>query len=105
MPRNNMFERMLDAITTWLTGGAQPRLSCCEKASWVPELDLDHAGGFEFTLGKCDRCGTLWMHVYCTATSIGAYEPVNPSDAERMRALAPGLERKAFMRDWVENNT
>lgn len=116
MLRNNAFERIVGTIIAWLTDGAQPsktaagprdttNLSCCNEASWVPEFDLDQAGGFEFMLGKCDRCGTPWMDVYCTATSIGAYEPVSPSDVERMRAFTPGPERKAFMRDWVGNNT
>ena len=114
---NNAFGRTVSAIVTWLTGRAPPietavgpqdsmsNLSCCKEAFWVSELDLDQAGGFEFMLGKCDRCGASWMHVYCTATSAGGYEPVSPSDIERMRSLAPGPERKAFMRQWVEKNT
>ena len=115
MPPNNAFERAVGAIVTWLTG-VPPRktavgpqdgmtLSCCKEGSWVSELDLDHAGGFEFMLGKCDRCGAHWMHVYCTATSAGGFEPVSSSDVERMRALTSGPERKAFMRHWVEKNT
>ena len=70
----------------------------------MSELDLDHAAGFEYTLGKCDRCGAHWMNVFCVASGISAYEPVNLSDVERMRSLPAGQERKAFMRRWADKN-
>jgi len=78
--------------------------TCCRKPSWISELDLDHAGGFEFALGKCERCGTYSMNVFCVATGITGFEPVSSSDVERMRSLPPGPERKAFMREWGEAN-
>ena len=79
-------------------------LPCCKEFSWISELDLDHAGGFEYTLGKCDRCGAYWMSVFCVASGISGYEPVNLSDVERMRSLPAGPERKAFMRNWGDKN-
>ena len=80
------------------------QLPCCEGSSWIAELDLDHAGGFEHALGRCARCGAHWMNVFCVASGINGYEPVKPSDVEQMRSLPAGPERKAFMRDWAEKN-
>jgi hypothetical protein len=79
-------------------------LACCGESAWIPELDLDHAGGFEFTLGKCGRCGAQWMSVFCVASGIGGHERVKPDDAGRMRSLPAGPERKAFMRAWADRN-
>ena len=77
---------------------------CCKKASWISELDLDHAGGFEYMLGKCDRCGAYWMNVFCVASGISGFEPVSLSDVERMKSIPAGPELKAFMRNWGEKN-
>ena len=79
-------------------------LPCCKAPSWVAEIDLDHAGGFDFMLGKCERCGTYWMNVFCVASSTTGYEPVNPDDVERMRTFPSGPERKAFMRAWADEH-
>ena len=74
-------------------------LNCCEGSAWVYELDLDSAHGFEFSLGKCDKCGKPWMAVFCGASSVSNYEKVTPEDAVRMKAVKPN-EIKAFMRQW-----
>jgi len=79
-------------------------LPCCEQSSWVLELDLDEAGGFDYALGKCARCGTPWLSVFCVASSISGYEPVNPADLGQMRSLPAGPKRKAFMRKWGDDN-
>ena len=79
-------------------------LTCCEKSSWISERDLDHAGGFEYVLGKCDRCGAYWMSVFCVASGISGFEPVSSSDVERMKRIPAGPELKAFMRSWGEKN-
>ena len=78
--------------------------TCCKKPLWISELDLGHAAGFEYILGKCDRCGTYWMNVFCVATGITGYEPVSSSDIERMKSISDWLELKAFMRNWGEKN-
>jgi hypothetical protein len=80
------------------------RPTCCKKPSWILELDLDHAGGFEYALGKCGRCGAYALNVFCVATSITGFEPVSVSDVERMKTIPSGPERKAFMREWGEKN-
>lgn len=80
------------------------QLTCCEKSSWVSELDLDHAAGFEYILGRCDRCGAHWMNVFCVASGITGFEPVSLADVERMNSVPAGAERKAFMRNWGEKN-
>lgn len=82
---------------------AQP--TCCKKPSWISELDLGHAGGFDFILGKCDRCGEYSMNVFCTASGITGFEPVSLTDRERMKSIPPGPELKALMRKWDEQNT
>ena len=78
--------------------------TCCKDPSWTSELDLDHAGGFEYVLGKCDRCGAYSMKVFCVASGITGFEPVSVIDVERMKSLAGGPEQKAFMRSWGEKN-
>jgi hypothetical protein len=78
--------------------------ACCKKPSWVSELDLDHAGGFEYILGKCEGCGTYSMNVFCEASGISGFEPVGSSDIERMKSIPRGPELKTFMRVWGEKN-
>lgn len=78
--------------------------TCCKAPSWISELDLGHASGFEYILGKCDRCGAYSMNVFCVASGMSGYEPVSLSDVERMKSIPAGLELKAFMRDWGEKN-
>jgi hypothetical protein len=84
------------------------RLTCCLVArflpSWVPKRDLEHAGGFEYLLGKCRWCGTPWMKVYCTASSIGQFERVTSADVEAIGAIHDPRELKEFMRRWGEKN-
>jgi hypothetical protein len=80
------------------------RLACCKKSSWVSELDLGYVRGFEFILGKCDRCGTYWMNVFCVATGITGFERVSSTDVERMKSISTGPELKVFMRSWGEEN-
>ena len=79
-------------------------MTCCKKSSWISELDLDHAGGFEYILGKCDGCGAYWMNVFCVASGITGFEPVSSTDVERMKSISAGPELKAFMRSWGEEN-
>ena len=78
--------------------------TCCKKPSWISELDLDHAGGFEFILGKCHRCGAYWMNVFCVPSGITGFEPVSLSDVERMKSLVGGPDLKEFMRSWGDKN-
>lgn len=78
--------------------------TCCKKPAWVSELDLGHAGGFEYVLGKCGRCGAYSMNVFSVATETTGFETVSPSDVERMKSIPPGPERKALMRKWGEEN-
>lgn len=78
--------------------------TCCKNASWSSELDLAHAGGFEYMLGKCDRCGAYSMNVFCVASGMTGFEPVSSSDVERMKSIPAGAELKAFMRNWGEKN-
>ena len=78
--------------------------NCCKKPSWNSELDLGHAGGFEFILGKCDTCGEYRMNVFCVASGITAYEIVSASDIERMKSMAAGSELNGFMRKWSDEN-
>jgi hypothetical protein len=77
---------------------------CCKEPSWISELDLGHAGGFDFILGKCDRCGAYSMNVFCVASGITGFETVSLSDLERMKSIPPGPELKALMRKWGEQN-
>lgn len=79
-------------------------LTCCEKPSWASQVDLGHAGGFEYMLGKCDRCGAHWMNVFCVATGTTGLEPVSMADVERMKSIPVGPELKAFMRSWGDKN-
>ncbi len=78
--------------------------TCCKKPSWISEVDLGAAGGFEYILGKCDGCGTYWMNVFCGASGITGFETVSLSDVERMKTISAGPELKAFMRSWGEKN-
>ena len=77
---------------------------CCNKPSWISELDLGHAGGFEYVLGKCDACGAYWMNVFCVASAISGFETVRLSDVERMKSIPNGPELKALMRKWGDDN-
>lgn len=78
--------------------------TCCKKSSWISELDLGHAGGFEYILGRCEGCGEYWMNVFCVASGITGFEAVSASDIERMRSSPAGPELKALMRKWGEEN-
>ena len=78
--------------------------TCCRKPSWSSEIDLGHAGGFEFILGRCRGCGADLMNVFCVATEITGFEPVSSADIERMKSTAAGPELKALMRAWGEQN-
>jgi hypothetical protein len=78
--------------------------ACCKKPSWISELDLGHAGGFEYVLGKCDQCGTYSMNVFCVASGATGFEAVSLGDVERIKSIRSGSELKAFMRKWGEEN-
>jgi hypothetical protein len=78
--------------------------SCCANFTWVFELDLGEAEHFDFALGRCGNCGRTWLSVFCPASQVICHEPVSSSDVERMRALPPGPEVKAFMRKWAREN-
>jgi len=77
-------------------------MKCCWWPKWVAERDVGSARGFDMTLGKCKRCGTPWMNVFCVAASTGGFEPVKPADVEAIRAIKDPQELKQFMRSWVE---
>ena len=70
----------------------------------MAERDLGGAGGFEFVLGRCGRCAAPWMNVFCMASSITGYEPVQPDDAQAIRAIEDPSELKKFMRRWGDDN-
>jgi hypothetical protein len=80
------------------------KLSCCKSASFVSERDLDSAGGFDFTLGKCSSCGTPWMSVFCGASSVSGYEPVSDEDLAAIRRMTDRKEIKPFMRAWADRH-
>lgn len=80
------------------------QLTCCEVSSWAPERDLGHAEGFEYLLGRCARCGTPWMNVFCVATGLSGYERVTPSDLARIKSTADALDLKEVMRRWGREN-
>ena len=84
------------------------RLTCCLAArylpSWSPGRDLEHAGGFEFVLGKCRWCRTPWMSVFSTASSISGYERVKAADVEASHSIQDARELKEFMRRWGDKN-
>ncbi len=80
-------------------------LNCCSTPAFrEPLTDLGHADSFEFMLGICDLCGADWMSVFCVANAVSGVYRVTGSDAETMRALGSGKERKSFMREWFYNN-
>ena len=79
-------------------------LTCCKGSSWAVERDLGRAEGFEFLLGRCTRCDTPWMNVFCGATGVTGYEPVAPGDIARIRSTADGPELKELMRQWGTKN-
>ena len=80
------------------------QLTCCRNPSWVSELDLGQASGFDYLLGRCDRCGAHWMNVFCVASGITGFEPVSVTDVERMKSISDGRELKAYMRSWGDIN-
>lgn len=96
------FSGVVDSIKDWLIKPDAPRPDCCRRPAWARERDLGHAHGFEFDLGKCARCGTYSMQVYCVASSQGGFEPVDAGDVETMRSMPAGPELWAFMRKWSE---
>jgi hypothetical protein len=77
-------------------------LDCCARSKWVAERDVGSASGFDMSLGRCGSCGTPWMGVYCTASSVGGFERVTTGDAEKIRAIEDPQELRAFMKGWVE---
>jgi protein-S-isoprenylcysteine O-methyltransferase Ste14 len=83
---------------------ARSRPTCCKRPSWSSEVDLGHAAGFEYILGKCDRCGRYWMNVFCVASGITGFEPVSLSDVEQMKSVQTWHELKALMRKWDEEH-
>ena len=78
--------------------------TCCARAKWVAERDLGSSRGFDFDVGRCDGCGTPWMSVWCTASSMGSYEPISRDEAERFKALPAGPELWALVRAWGEKH-
>ena len=84
------------------------QLTCCIPArivsTWVPERDLESAGGFDYMLGKCRWCGAPWMNVFCTATGITGYERVKPADVEALHSIHDDRDVKEFMRRWGDKN-
>jgi hypothetical protein len=78
--------------------------TCCTKPSWVADVDLAHAGGFEYLLGQCNACGAWSMNVFCVASATTGFESVSPTDVARMKSIPAGPERKGFMRNWGDKN-
>jgi len=79
-------------------------MTCCTESVWVAQRDLGSAEGFEYLLGKCGRCGTPWMNVFCVATGITGYERVTPSDVAAIQSISDNRELKEFMRRWGNEN-
>lgn len=80
------------------------QLTCCQDSSWVFERDLGHAEGFEYLMGKCNRCGAPWMNVFCVASGITGYEPVTPADVATIQSIQDGPALQGFMRRWGDKN-
>lgn len=80
-------------------------LTCCQDSGWTRERDLGCAEGFECILGKCTRCGTPWMNVFCGASGITGYERVAADDIARFQSTADEPELKEVLRQWVARNT
>jgi len=80
------------------------QLTCCETSSWVFERELADAGGFEYLMGKCSRCGTAWINVFCVAAGVTGYEPVTQADLEAIQSIRDDRELKTFMRRWGDAN-
>ena len=98
-----MLERAWNAVLNWFgVHDARREPTCCPRPSWVAERDLDGARGFDFDLGRCERCGTPWMHAWCRASSMGGYEPITREEAERLRTLPEGPELSALVKAWGE---
>jgi hypothetical protein len=79
-------------------------LACCKDSSWVAKRDLGHAEGFEYSLGKCGRCGARWMSVFCVASGVAAYEQVTSPDVDTIQSMKDGPALKAFLRRWGDEN-
>ncbi len=81
-------------------------LNCCIFSKWDQNTarDLGRVGDFEFVLGRCSKCGRYWMSAYCVAVSTNGYEPVSDEDAQKMLALPPGPELKAFLKEWEKKH-
>lgn len=82
-------------------------LNCCWRAKWnqAEARDLGRVAEFEFVLSRCGNCGAWWMSVYCSAVSTNDYAPVSEADAQKMLALPPGPELKAFLKGWEKQHT
>jgi hypothetical protein len=81
------------------------RPDCCAAPRWSDARhDLGHAGGFDLVLLTCAGCGASWMDLFSEAATAGGIVRVADADAARMRAMAPGAERKAAMKAWVLAN-
>jgi hypothetical protein len=82
-------------------------LNCCHRARWnqAGARDLGRVAEFEFVLSRCGNCGAWWMSIYCAAVSTDSYEPVSGEDAQKMLALPPGPELKAFLKGWEKEHT
>ena len=79
-------------------------MTCCNDSSWSLQRDLGQAEGFEYLLGKCARCGTPWVNVFCVATGISGYERMTLSDVEAIQCIEDGPKLKEFMRRWGNQN-
>ena len=97
---SGLFTRTWNAVLNHFgVHDARNEPTCCPRPAWVKERDLQGANGFEFDLGRCQRCGTPCMRVYCAATSRGGFEPVTSGEADRLMAL-PDEEIRETMRAW-----
>lgn len=79
-------------------------LSCCEDPAWVAERDLPHAGGFDYLLGRCSRCGAPWLNVFCVATGVTGYERVQQADVQAIQSIQDMVQLKDYMRRWASKH-
>lgn len=66
------------------------------------EAYLGRVESSELSISSCAHCGMLWLGVRSVATTVMRTEPLSGTDAEAFLAAAPGNERRAIMRAWLQ---
>lgn len=74
-------------------------MTFCVRHALIHLVDLPSAGGFEFDLYGCRRCGYREMRCFCVASGVSGTEAVTPEDAAIMMGREPSA-LKQFMKEW-----